>query len=507
MSFASYKDFIQNGIERETLRVSGSGEASAKPHPLKLGHKLTHPHITTDFSENLLELITSVRASSTDLFAELACIHGYTQKNIGDELLWPGSMPAILPKDDKIPLAYYGESNVGKLKTLYRMGLGNRYGRSMQTISGVHFNFSLSQEFWKNKFEQQNEFSDLTEFKNHSYFHLIRNFKRYSWLLVYLFGASPLVDKSFLTGKNHKLTKFDDDTYINKNGISLRMGGLGYTSSAQKAISVCFNQLKTYIQTIESARLLSYPEYEKIGLVKNGEYQQLNTNLLQIDNEYYATVRPKNVAKSRESALGALHHRGVEYIEVRLLDCNPFTPYGVTLNQIEFLNIFLCWCLEQDSPLLEQKECEIVEENLETVVTNGLTKGLKLKSGDGEVLLSDSLKKCFDELKQFVANDEQKLKIIEKEEEKILDSSKLPSQQLIDFCHTKKMSFVEASLELAKKYHEDYSCQPNMESFLNELIIHSADEAKMVEANDKLEFDDFLKKYFSDIKIDYGSLS
>lgn len=493
--------FFQNGIERETLRVLSTGETSSAPHPSSLGHKLTHPNITTDYSENLLEFITSVHIDPKTLLGELACIHGFSKRAINDELLWPFSMPAILPDETDIPLAYYGESNVGKLKTLYRRGLGHRYGRSMQTIAGVHFNFSFTPEFWKQSFEKTGSNSTIQEYKNEKYFHLIRNFKRYSWVLMYLFGASPMVHSSFLAGKKHDLKKFNDDTYYSEDGVSLRMGGLGYTSSAQKSIKVCFNQLDTYIKTVEAARLEPYDSYEDIGIVKNGIYEQLNTNLLQIDNEFYSTVRPKNIAKSRESALGALHERGIEYIEVRLLDVNPFSAYGIDEDQVQFLNYFLLWCLETSSEYFTAKSLDEVEENFLQVVKFGRTKNPLLKIEGKSVELNDALETFFDQLEGFYLKDHEALKYIQKQRLKVTDRSLLPSQRILDFCQENHFGFIEAGLVLARENKEQYQCHEKMKTFLNNMVAISQEEAAYIENNDKLQFEDFLKKYFSDIKI------
>ena len=133
---------IRQGVERECLRSLTDGAASLEPHAKALGSKLTHPFITTDYAENLLEYIGGVHSSTDKLLEELEALHAYTVENSNGEILWPSSMPCLLPEEDKIPIACYGKSNTGKLKSLYRLGLGHRYGRSMQSIAGVHYNFS-----------------------------------------------------------------------------------------------------------------------------------------------------------------------------------------------------------------------------------------------------------------------------------------------------------------------------------------------------------------------------
>jgi glutamate--cysteine ligase len=140
---------IGRGIEREALRVLPEGKLSEQGHFYQLGSALTHSQITTDYSETLLEFITPVSYSAEESIAQLQDIQKYTFEHIQGELLWPISMPCFVDDAEKITLAQYGNSNIGKMKTAYRQGLKNRYGSMMQVISGIHFNFSFSQEFWR----------------------------------------------------------------------------------------------------------------------------------------------------------------------------------------------------------------------------------------------------------------------------------------------------------------------------------------------------------------------
>jgi len=441
-----------------------------------------------------------------ELFSELESLHGYTLKHITDELYWPGSMPSILPSEDQIPLAYYGESNVGKLKTLYRKGLSNRYGSSMQTIAGVHYNFSFSDIFWKELKQKQNSDLDLKEFKNTQYFKMIRNFKRHSWFLMYLFGASPAVHSSFLEGKKHKLQKLSDNTYYTPEGISLRMGGLGYTSSAQTSMTICFDQVETYIKTIEQARLESYPEYEAIGLIQNGEYQQLNTNLIQIDNEFYSTIRPKNVASSRESALKALHLRGVEYIEVRLLDNDPFTPLGTSSEQVDFMHLFLSWCLADDSPLLTDKENTEIDENFMRVVTKGRRKDLDILNQGIIVPLKDRVSEVFEQIEKSMSAILKKpeyAKAFKTQFDKTQATGMIPAERVMSELSKYDNDYVKFNMNQAQAFRDSFKVDPEFGDILDSVAQKAFTDKVEIEQNDKLQFDDFLKKYFSDIKIEY----
>src|SRR6185295_17134687 len=291
------------GIEKESLRVRPDGTLSSVPHPAALGSALTHPHITTDFSESQLELITAPKAGAEACLAELTQIHQFTYRAIGDETLWVSSMPCRLPADETIPFGRYGPSNIGRAKSVYRMGLAHRYGRRMQAISGIHYNWSLP------------------GLANAEYFSLIRNFRRHGWLLFYLFGASPAVCPSFVRGRAHGLKELRPGTLYLPHATTLRMGRLGYQSEAQDSISTSFNDLESYGAALEDAMTRTWPAYEKIGVQdKDGNYLQLSTALLQIENEFYGKIRPKRRIRSGERPLHALRERGVEYVEVRLVD-------------------------------------------------------------------------------------------------------------------------------------------------------------------------------------------
>jgi glutamate--cysteine ligase len=373
---------IRSGIEKESLRVRPDGSLAMTPHPPALGSPLTHPHITTDFSESQLELITGVHEGVDDCLAELAHIHQFVYKNIGgkdsgSELLWCSSMPCNLPDDDEIPIGRYGSSNVGRMKTVYRTGLSYRYGRRMQTISGIHYNFSLPGR------------------SSEDYFSLIRNFRRHSWLPLYLFGASPAVCSSFVAGRQHELQELRPGTLYLPYATSLRMGRLGYQSDAQAALCVSYNSLDSYAASLDDALTKPFPQYERIGIreagigMKEGGYKQLNTSLLQIENEFYGTIRPKRRIRPGERPLHALRERGVEYVEVRLMDLDPFNAIGIGAATMRVLDVLLLHCLLSDSPPDTPREIGAVRSNQQRVAARGRAPGLKLERNAKEVLLSE----------------------------------------------------------------------------------------------------------------------
>jgi glutamate--cysteine ligase len=363
---------IRRGIEKESLRATASGSLAATPHPAALGSALTHPHITTDYSESQLELITGVHASVEQCLEELTQIHQFTYRALGDELLWVGSMPSQLPADETIPIGRYGSSNVGRAKSVYRMGLAHRYGRRMQCISGIHYNWSLP------------GVSDA------QYFGLIRNFRRHAFLLLYLFGASPAACSTFVAGRKHELQQLTPQTVYMPHGTSLRMGRLGYQSDAQASLAVSYNSLDGYAGSLHEALTKPYPPYEAIGIVNpGGEYNQLATSLLQIENEFYGTIRPKRVIRPGERPLHALRERGVEYVEVRLMDLDPFVPIGITAETARFLDVFLLHCLLSDSPADTPQEIAALGRNQHRTAAYGRDPSLQLERGEREVKLVD----------------------------------------------------------------------------------------------------------------------
>ncbi|MDC0726133.1 glutamate--cysteine ligase [Phytobacter diazotrophicus] len=369
---------IQRGLERETLRVKADGTLATTGHPHALGSALTHKWITTDFAEALLEFITPVDGDIQHMLTIMRDIHRFAAREIGDERMWPLSMPCYIENGQDIELAQYGSSNIGRLKTLYREGLKNRYGALMQTISGVHYNFSLPMAFWEAKCGETDK-----ESVSDGYFRLIRNYYRFGWVIPYLFGASPAICPSFLQGKPSTLPfeKTPGGMYYLPYATSLRLSDLGYTNKSQSNLGITFNNLSDYVVALKRAIKTPSEEYAKIGLKKDGKYLQINTNILQIENELYAPIRPKRVTRSGESPSDALLRGGIEYIEVRSLDINPFTPIGVDEQQIRFLDLFMVWCVLADAPEMSSDELLCTRKNWNRVILEGRKPGLTLGMG------------------------------------------------------------------------------------------------------------------------------
>src|SRR5579859_4565528 len=367
------------GVEKESLRVDPEGKLAQTPHPAALGSALTSKHITTDFSESLIELVTPTFRHSWELLQYLLDLHQFVYRHLGDELLWATSMPCAIGGDEEIPLAQYGSSHVGRMKTVYRNGLGLRYGRMMQAISGVHFNYSFPLPFWEAWAAARGASGHGAPFVSACYFDLLRNYRRYGWLVLYLFGVSPVVCKSFLRGRQLGLSDFGAGTAFEPYATSLRMSDVGYRNRNQAGLTVSVNSLEEYVHDLTRAITTVHPPYEALGLKdSNGEYQQLNANILQIENEYYSFIRPKRVARSGERPTKALRRAGVEYVEVRALDVSAFDPVGVNQNKLRFLEAFVALCLMKDSATIEAAEQGLLDANHVTVTRRGREPGLGL---------------------------------------------------------------------------------------------------------------------------------
>lgn len=497
---------LQHGLEKEGLRVNNDCSLAQNPHPEALGAALTHEYITTDYSEALLEFITPVFEHSSDALDFLADLHRYTYQNLDEQQVWPASMPCLLPEEADIPIARYGHSNVGQMKYIYRVGLENRYGKIMQTIAGIHYNFSLPESLWSVLQSQSESEKPLQEFRSASYFSLIRNFRRYSWLLMYLFGASPALCSSFLKDKEHKLKTLSEGTLYLPYATSLRMSDLGYSNKAQASLNICFNHLNTYASSLNRAIRTPYAPYEEMGVKINGEYKQLNTNVLQIENEYYSDIRPKRVTHSGEKPVHALIARGVEYIEVRNTDINPFLPLGIDQSQADFLDIFLTTCLLMEEKEISVEECDQINENHQRVVTRGREPGLTLLKNDKEKSLVEWGTELLAEMSHTAnlmdeAHDSERFsETIAAQQAKLMDSSLTPSAQVLEVMKTENLSHGAFIMRQAEKHRKALLSEPMnplMADKLKTMQNSSIQEQRDIEAADKVDFDTYLADYMA----------
>jgi len=496
---------LGRGIEKESLRINQEGKLSASAHPAALGSTLTHPHITTDFSEALLELITPVYTDIDECLSFLSDTHSFVYSKLENEQLWVASMPCILQGDDAIPVAEYGSSNVAKMKKVYRLGLGNRYGRLMQTIAGIHYNFSVPDQLWPLLQAQDYDTRPPQDYITDAYFKLIRNFKRFSWLLIYLYGASPAVCNSFVKGRDHQLQALGDGTMHLPYGTSLRMGDLGYQSNKQESLKVCYNSIDSYIETLHKALTDNQADYEAIGIKDGDNYKQLSTSLLQIENEFYSPIRPKRVTKSGETPLGALRERGVEYIEVRCIDLNPFLPMGIDQDQIRFLDTFLLYCLFEKSRLCDDDDRRRINANLKAVVNEGRKPGLMLERLRGSVSLEEWGNELLDgmagvaELLDDAHQCNDYSRVINEQRNKIKHSELTPSAQILEAMQKQKMPFFRFAMNKAQEHAYFFRDQPlssEQFSYFTDQTHRSTDLQATIEQTDDISFDEYLANYY-----------
>ena len=496
------------GVEKESLRVASDGSLAQTPHPEALGSALTNRFITTDFSEALLEFVTPAYETTWEALHCICDIHQFTYSNLGDEMLWAASMPCLIPGDDGIPLARYGTSNVGRMKTIYRRGLGHRYGRQMQTIAGVHFNYSVPGKFWSPYQQILGDTGDLDAFRSDQYLGMIRNVRREGWIILYLFGASPAVCKSFAAGSVEQLDILNNETRYAPFATSLRMSDIGYNNQNQSRINISLNSLEEYVRDLGAAVATREPSYEDIGVKVDGEYQQLNANLLQIENEFYSPVRPKRVANSGERPTAALQRGGIEYVEIRSLDINLFDPCGISQNTMRFMEAFLLYCLLSESPLLDDDAFVEVRDNQLDVARRGRDPELRLRRSGDAVPLNE----WANEIMRGVAA---VASVIDEHDDNnsygeavsamqvlVEDPNATPSARMVRELEDSGAGFFQFAHDMSGR-HRDYfasiaSIDDATQAAFRQEAIDSLQRQAEIEAGDSISLDEYLKRYFGD---------
>ncbi len=514
---ASLRD-AHTGLEKESLRVSPDGGLSQTQHPAVLGSPLTHPWITTDYAESLLEMITPPQERATDALDFLLNIETFVYQQLKDELLWTTSMPCILGNGDDIRIAEFGTSNAGQMKHIYRQGLAWRYGKNMQVIAGIHFNYSIAESFWP--VWQQEEDRDnlsLRDFRDRQYMGLTRNLLRYGWLIIYLFGTSPAICKSFLGGRKSSgsLQEFNASTLYEPYGTSLRMGNIGYTNSKERdtGIRVCYDSVQSYTDSLRQAIHTHSPEYAAIGVKVDGVYRQLNDNILQIENEYYSTVRPKQVLQGFEKPVDALSQRGIRYVELRSVDINAYHPAGMTRKQLTFLEVFMHFCLLQESPLIGRDEREAINHNQALVAHRGRAPGLELQRFEGadaaaeSMLLSDWASELLQQMQPVAAlldkihEDETYSQALADQHELVKDPELTPSARMLAEMRANQdegfFYFAQRKAEEHREYFLKRQLSDELQQQFARMATESLQKQQQIEIEDKIDIDTFLERYFS----------
>jgi glutamate--cysteine ligase len=497
----------RKGLEKESLRITAGGAIARTPHPEAWGSPLTHPYVTTDYSEALAEFITPAHADARDTIAFLDDVHRWVTQYLPDnELLWAASMPCAVADDSAIPIAEYGSSHLGRLKHVYRVGLDYRYGRRMQAIAGVHFNYSLPLEFWPAYQAGEGDRRSLQEFVDAQYFGLVRNFRRYGWMVPLLFGNSPAVCQSFLAGRTTRFQELMPGTYYLPFATSLRMSDIGYKNKNQAALTVSHDSLAEYVASLRRALATPYPEYEAIGTRDGDDYIQLNTNVLQIENEYYSFIRPKRTTLPGERPSVALSKRGVEYVEVRALDVNCLSPNGVELEQLYFLEAFLLFCLLEDSATLGADELRAIEYNELTVALRGRTPGLDLiQHGERRRLRAWSLEICermqpLAECLDGAAGGRAYRDALAHQVEALRTPERLPSARVLESLRASAQQFHHFTMQLSREHREHFRGRPPdaaLRARFDGLAAASHADQRVLEADSVGSFDDYLARYLA----------
>jgi glutamate--cysteine ligase len=495
------------GVEKESLRVGSDGRLSGQPHPINLGSALSNKFITTDFCEALLEFVTPAYANTWEALRVLCEIHQFTYERIADELLWTASMPCLIGGDDDIPLAQYGNSNVGRMKTVYRNGLGYRYGRKMQTIAGVHYNYSLPTAFWPIYQDLEESSQDADDFRSAAYLGLVRNFRRLGWLVLYLFGASPALCKSFFGADTAIMPSFDKDTFYRPFGTSLRMSDLGYSNKTQARINISLNSIDEYISDLSCAICTADPAFEEIGIEVDGERRQLNVSQLQIENEYYSPIRPKRVAMSGERPTVALRRGGIEYVEVRSLDLNVFDPVGINQNAMRFMEAFLIYCLLQESPEFDDARWQENAVNHSGTATQGrdpefrlLDRGTKRKLSEWGTEIIRDVRTIARIIDHGEGGDDYE-QAVDAQAELVKEPEATPSARILDDLRQTKTAFYHFAMASAQG-HKEYFAE--IEPLAGDRLRMYENEAREsikrqqdIENSDEISFEEYLSNYYS----------
>lgn len=498
------------GIEKESLRVSNDGAISQRPHPKSLGSALTHPVITTDYSEALIELVTPAFADIAETLAYLQDIHDFVYKRLDNEMLLCTSMPCGINGDESIPIAEYGTSNIGKMKHVYRHGLWHRYGRTMQAIAGIHYNYSVPQGLWPVLRDLEQPDSRLDDCIATGYFGLIRNFQRMGWIILYLFGASPAICKQFFKSRPSLMAQFDEfdaGTLYHPYATSLRMSDIGYKSKNQANLKINYDSLPEYVTSLGQAIATPYPDYEAIGVIgDDGVYKQLNANILQIENEFYSIIRPKQVANSGEKPTLALKRRGVQYVEMRSLDLDLYHPIGIDEAKGRFIEALLLTCLLQDSPPMSGQDFHINNRNQLLVANSGRKPGLLLERDRKPIALTDWAHEILASMTEVCHildagnNTDAYSKALADQQVLVDNPDQTPSARMLVDMANYRQSFDCFGLVKSREHAEFFRHrQPNVSTVkaFEQMAQQSLAKQTELESQPQLPFDQFLSHYFA----------
>lgn len=411
------------GVEREMLRVDKDGMISFKLHPEELGDKFTNPYITTDFAESQIEIITPPLSTMEEVYGFLNLLYDTVALNIGEELLWPQSMPSIIT--DRIPVAEFGDHEDARKATEYRERLLLKYGGKKQLISGLHFNFSVDEEIIKVLYENGIQTVNYRNFKEQVYLKAARNYLRYRWLLVYIMGNTTTVHGTFIDDSDCTkcFKEINKDSFYLENGISYRNGECGYRNLIDL-----------------------YPDYSSVENYVKSIEKYISDGLIDSHKELYSQVRIK--PGDTEDFLNSLKTDGIKYLEFRTIDVNPFERSGISLDDLRFLELFNIYILLKEESDYELWQEEAMEN--QNLISKFGKKTIKLKK-DGEYILKDQwIKNILREIADMAEEMGCEYHIIDKILERVSDMKMSYAYRIEEM--VRKMGYEECYLSLAEKY-------------------------------------------------------
>ena len=502
--FLELKELLTDGkigFEKENLRVINSRIAQS-PHPVSLGSSLCNQYITTDFSEAQLELVTPPFQDNKKALRFLNDIHHFISWNIEDEILWPLSMPVAIRDEKEIPIAYYGQSNLAVFKQIYRNGLSHRYGRMMQAISGLHYNYSVPDSIWQSSLFENKDMDSINQ-RSSVYFNMLRNIYRINWLILYLFGASPIITSSFITKNSQKLKQLDKETFYLPYATSLRMSNFGYCNARRNKLKVSMNSLEEYVSDLRQATNTPFSEFSHIKTINNDSQQQISDSILQIDDEFYAVARAKSKTISNQRTTSKLKLGGVDFIELRSLDLNPFSRIGIDEETVLFLETLLIFCFIKQNKHLTYDEISNINHNDSIVAERGREPNISLLNDGQRLSLQDWGKEIIEDLFPIadVLDSENKkyTNAVEQMLKKIRNPKLTLSALLLDEITEKNQSFIDFGKAIGESNKSHYLNIKDSENhnwkLLEKEVENSHKQQVALEMDNKETFQTFVDDY------------
>ena len=414
------------GVERESLRITSQGKLAATDHPEVFGSKLANPYITTDFSESQVEVITPAFKTTKETYSFLNALYDIVALEIGDEYLWPQSMPCHIPDDKDIPIAKYDDCEDCNHARAYREELLKKYGGKKQLISGIHYNFSFDEALFEKLYISQKPSISYQLFKDSLYLKVVRNYLRYRWLLIYLTGAAPIAHSSYLKDCTKIRMPIHEDGFSNEGAVSYRNGECGYKNHID--LFPDYTSVESYIGSIQS-------------FVKE--------NMIQSHKELYTQVRPK--AKDNKNLLNSISNEGIQYIEIRSIDINPFEKSGISMDDLDFIHLFVIYLLLKEETTYSNWQQDALS-NQKVIAKEGLIDVTLQKDGQ-DIKRTQWALEILSEIKnvsQVLGLNKEDL--IDKMVQKVMNSKQTYAYQITE--KAKKEGYLPAHINLAKEYKQ-----------------------------------------------------